>query len=457
MPIDIATQNSPGWWLDRLLKKLDAERANYNLLDSYYRGENVLPVHADKSVKVAYQRLMALSRTNFAELVVEAVRERMIRVGFRTGADGDDLGDKEAWRIVQANSLDADGPLVDRASLSMGMGYLIVGGVDPEIGAPLITPEDPREVTTISVPGRRRKVAAALKVFCDDFDGVDRAFLYLPGFVAMAVRPKQDQLPINDVSAWEWDAPPIRSLPISRIPVVPFPNRADMHGRTQAEFEPHLSLLDRINYTILHGLEVMTLQAFRQRAVKGVPTHDAEGNEVDYDDIFSMDPGAIWHLPATAELWESGVVDLGPIRMMARDQVQDLAAVTRTPLSYLTPDAANGSAEGASLTREGLIFKVRDRIGQASESWEDAMSIAFEIAGDNERASRADMEVLWAPPDMVSLAERHDANVKAKAGDVPWRTRMTDILGFSPQQVARMEAERAAESLMAPEPVPVVA
>jgi hypothetical protein len=57
-----------------------------------------------------------------------------------------------------------------------------------------------------------------------------------------------------------------------------------------------------------------------------------------------------------------GQVDLGPVRQAIRDDVQDLAAVTRTPLFYLTPDAANGSAEGASLAREGLVFKTEDRI-----------------------------------------------------------------------------------------------
>lgn len=454
MPIESGVAGSPGWWLRRLVTTLADRRDRYDILEDYYTGEAAVPVSATKAVRQAYQRLMALARTNFAELVVEAVRERMVVVGFRTGGDSDDLGDKEAWRIWQANSLDADSLLVHRASLVMGESAVIVGGFDDEIGAPLITPEDPREVIVERDPVRRRRVVAAAKVFTDEVAGVQRAFLYLPGFVLRAER----DVPVSgsmylDWSSWEWDGDP-EPLPALVVPVVSFPNREtltdrqDGLGRSWGEFEPHRTILDRINYTILNRLEIATLQAFRQRGIKGVPLQDATGGEIDYDDIFSADPGALWLLPETAEIWESSQVDLGPIRQAVRDDVQDLAAVTRTPLFYLTPEATNGSAEGASLAREGLVFKTADRIVQASEAWEQVMSLAFLFAGDETRARRGDMEALWAPPERFSLAERYDAASKAQAAGVPWRAVMRDVLQFSPQQVDRMEADRATDAFL---------
>jgi SPP1 Gp6-like portal protein len=470
--IDTQTPNSPGWWLNRLILALGARQSRYDLLDSYYTGEVGPPVTATKAVRQAYQRLMAMAGTNFAELVVEAVRERMVPSGFRTGADSDELGDAEAWRIWQANSLDADAPLVHRASLTMGDAYVIVGGVDDTIGAPLITPEDPREVIAERDPVRRRKVVAALKVFADDVQQVQWAYLYLTGQVWRAVRenppsgtglePSPGTVSL-DASGWEWAGKP-DDLPAPVVPVVPFPNRdtlagrRDGMGRSWGEFEPHRAILDRINYTILNRLEIATLQAFRQRGLKGnFPDNDPQGNPINYDDVFAADPGALWLLPETTDVWESGQVDLGPIRQAIRDDVQDLAAVTRTPLFYLTPDAANGSAEGASLAREGLVFKTADRIVQASESWEQVMSLAFLFAGDTERASRADMETLWASPERFSLAERYDAASKAQAAGVPWRAVMTDVLQFSPQQVDRMEAQRATDTfLAAPAAAPTV-
>lgn len=448
MPIDTQTPRSPGWWLARLMARLADQRARYDLLDDYYAGEAGIPIHASKACRDAYRRLMALSRTNFAELVVEAVRERMMLVGFRTAAAGDELGDAEALRILQANSLDADAALVQRASLVMGTAAVIVGGPDEEIGAPLITPEDPRQVIVECDPARRRKVVAALKVFTDDTYGADRAYLYLPGVVLRAARPTS-LASAPDISGWEWDGGPER-LPAPVVPVVPFLNRSALFGgATKGEFEPHLPVLDRINFSILSRVEVNTLQAFRQRAIQGdLPTHTAQGDEIDYNDIFAADPGALWQLPSTVSIWESGQVDLGPIRSAIRDDVQDLAAVTRTPLYYFTPDSANGSAEGAALAREGLVFKVHDRLVQASEAWESVMSLAFLFAGDSERSARGGLEAIWAPPERFSLNERAQAASLAITGGVPWRTVMTDIWQFSPVQVARMESERAADLML---------
>ena len=101
------------------------------------------------------------------------------------------------------------------------------------------------------------------------------------------------------------------------------------------------------------------------------------------------------------------MVDLGPIRSAVRDDVTDFAAATRTPLFYITPDAANGSAEGASLSREGLLFKVRDRIREADEAVEQVMSLAFAFDGDAERASLVDLEVILKK--LTKLAEGSEA------------------------------------------------
>lgn len=446
--IDVQSPGSPGWWLDRLYKRLAENRSRYDALDAYYKGEAGIPVLASKAARESYQRLMQMARMNFAELVVEAPRERMVPVSFRTGAAGDELGDAVAWEVWQANSLDADSALVHRTSLTLGDAYVIVGGVDPEIGAPLITPEDPRQVVTEADPRRRRKTVAGLKVFKDDVAGQALAYLYLPGAVIRAGSRSQNPEAGFEAGAWEWLGDP-EPLPAEVVPVVRFANRADLYGRGWGEFEPHLGLLNRINYTILNRLEIATLQAFRQRAAKNLPNEDENGNPIDYSDVFNMDPGAFWLLPEGAELWESGQVDLTGIRQAIRDDVQDLAAVTRTPLFYLTPEANNGSAEGASLAREGLVFKTGDRIVQAAESWEQVMSLAFTFAGDAERASRRDMQCVFASPERFSLAERFDAATKAQAAGVPWRQVMSDVLQYGPQDIARMEAERASDALLA--------
>jgi hypothetical protein len=76
------------------------------------------------------------------------------------------------------------------------------------------------------------------------------------------------------------------------------------------------------------------------------------------------------------------------------------------------------------------------------------MGLAFLVLGDAERANTVDMEVAWADPQRYSMAEKYDAASKAVAAGVPWRQVMLKVLGFSPQEVARMETERASDAVL---------
>jgi Phage portal protein, SPP1 Gp6-like len=249
------------------------------------------------------------------------------------------------------------------------------------------------------------------------------------------------------MGGWLWED--AQELPAGLMPVVPFLNRPDLYGATQGEFETHVGHLERINYVLLNRLEIATLQAFRQRALKGVPNEDEFGQPIDYDDVFAADPGSLWLLPETAELWESGQVDLTGTLAAARDDIEQLAAVTRTPMHYFAPASANQSAEGASLARESLMFKVRDNLRQTGESWEAVMCTAFAFAGDEERSRRGDMEVIWADPERHSLAEKADASGKAlSTGGLTWRAVMEDIWQKTPQEIDRMEAERMNDAML---------
>ncbi len=198
---------------------------------------------------------------------------------------------------------------------------------------------------------------------------------------------------------------------------------------------------------ILQRIIIATTQAFKQRAIKGdFPTHDPDGNEIDFNGLFTASPGSLWMIPENADIWESGQTDLQGILSAVRADIQDFAAVTRTPMHYLTPEGANGSAEGASLAREGLVFKAEDRIARFNSSWTKLMSLMFRWIGDEERANLLDLEPIWKPAERYSLAERADANSKFQ--DIPFNSRMSLIGQFTPAEVAQMEVERAGEVIL---------
>lgn len=439
---------SDAWWLENLGKKLHGRYDRVEMLDRYYRGEPPLPEGADNA-RSAYQKFQKKARMNLAELIVEATRQRMNPIGFRTGADGDANGDREARRIWNANDLAVESADVHAMMLALGDAYVIVG-VD-EDGGPCITAEDPRQVVTASDPRLRRRVNAGLKLFRDDQAGVDLAYLYLPGRVRRAYKATSKVQAVLTVgfraADWSWLDDGV-NLPASMagvVPVVRFRN-----ARGLGEFETHLDHLDRINHMLLQRLVVATMQAFRQRAIKGdLPTHDEAGNLIDYATIFSADPAALWTLPDGVDIWESQQVNLEPLLEAVKHDVQHLAAVTFTPQHYMIAESGRNasSAEAAQLAREGLVFKCEDRIARATIGWKQAMSLAFRITGDEARADLTALEPIWAPAGRLTLAERADA--ASKAIDVPWRTKMLELWGFPGEVVDRMESERGADAFLA--------
>jgi hypothetical protein len=451
--IDPSTRLSPDWWLVQLEKALEVKRPNLERLAQYAAGDAPL-MDIAKAAREAYLDFQKRSRTNFAGLSIDMMMDRFHIAAIRTGATGDQQGDSQAWDMWQANQLDADSPALHRAMFSMGEAFAIVGDVDPDVGAPLVTIEDPRNIAIACNPARRRQIRAAVKTFTDEWTGLDHAYLYMRGAQgrqAMVWRAERIRSALGAVGKWQWIGDPDfpAMLPFQQVPVVWFPNQLDIDGRSYwGEFEKHTDVLDRINSTILQRLVTSSMQAFRQRMLKGLPVKDENGNDIDYDGVFAADPAALWQVPEGVEVWESQMTDITPMLLAARDDIKDFAAVMRMPLPSTSPDSQNQSAAGTELVESGLIHKVTDRMGPTSESWEDVCRLMFMWIGDTTRSSARDMEILWTPPAIPSLAERFDAASKAKAAGMPDDWIRLNIIGMSPQEISR----RASEPLAPPIP-----
>jgi hypothetical protein len=461
VPIDTEVQGSPGWWLKRLSRKLNGRQSRLELLHSHYRGDPPLP-KAHQGQREMYDRFVKNARINYAKLIAEAPRHRMIPTGMSCTDEEADILLAEWW---VANGMAVETAEVHRSMLSLGDGYAMIGW-DEEDALPTVTHEDPRQCITEHDPVRQRRRLAGLKIYHDDVAEEDVAYLFLPGLRYVArKKTKGFSKAIRFMAAsWEWHPEKGGAegevVPGNAIPLVRFRNE-----RGISEFEDHLGHLDRINDDLLNRMTISTLQAYRQRAVKGVPTkypagHEKAGQDIDYSEIFPADPGAMWLLPQTAELWESQAIDMTPLITASKYDAQQLAAVSFTPLHYFSPDAAQGSAEGVTAQRENLVFKVEDRIQRATDGWAEVAHIQLLFwYAENDRVGEVPPPAKpeWMPPERHSLAERFDANIKAKAGDVPWRTRMIKVLQFTPDEATAMEAERLDDALLFPELAAVAA
>lgn len=450
MPIDVTTPDSPGWWLLRLQRKLDVRRKRIDPLYARYEGSAEMPVELSAAPETA-RRFYRAARTNFAEMLVKAVRYRLRVAYIATANEAGDQGDAEAWRAWRRAGMVVEASDIERHMLIAGDGYAMVGMHERQVAA---TSEDPRQVVTIHDPVRQSVVRAAAKFFRDVDEETDYAYLHRPGRVwcARRTRPGTSATPVRFSAAWEWDeqrgGQDGAALPdVGYLGVVRYRNDEGV-----GEFERHLDLLHRIDHLILQGMVIATLQAFKQRAIKvdprDMPDVDPEtGEDIDYNDVLSADPGALWKLPVAAEMWESGAVDVTPIVGMIQKEIERLSAVTFTPMSAFSPEGANQSAQGASLIKEGAVLKTEDKQRRAGAAHAQTAALIFQLAG-LDVGSPEDIVIGWAPAERHGLSERGEAAQAAKESGVPWATIMRDIWGFSPEQVERMKAERFSDTLL---------
>lgn len=500
MAIDTTVTGSPGWWMQLLWKQLQAETPRLNRLEAYRRGEPQIVMGSER-LQSAFYRFQNMSRSNFADLIVSAMTNRMAARAIRTSAAEDDNGDQAAWRIWTANGLNVGQTDLYRLMGTFGCAYVAIGGVDSdETGAePVITIEDPRQTITMQDPLQPWKTVAGFKLYHDPQAQMDYAVLWLPGKKYVAQRSRKarittlggpgtpgkpapvhvqfspasfDLLPVgreveaaseaDDRIVWDdvqpdgaldpamlgpnYDGMMSESYDLMDVPLIRFGNRDGV-----GEFEMHTDLLDRIAHVTLQQMVIATLQAFKQRAIEldpeggELPDEDENGQPIDYNDVFEADPGAIWRLPIGAKIWESGQVDLTGILSAAKDWVLHLAACTQTPFPMFSPDSANQSANGASLYREGLTFKVEDRCRIAGAGWAQVFAVAFQMKGDQQRGNAADIMVDWAPADRYSILEMAQADASSS---LPLAQKCARIYGMSPAETKVAVSQAAQQAFL---------
>lgn len=474
---------SDGWWMQQCWIALRDQRRDLTRLENYRRGTPQVSM-GSPATQSAFYRFQRQCRTNVADLVVQALIERLGVRTIRTAAGGDDDGDVQATRMWQASGMDVGQSDLNRMLATFGRACTSTSAPDIDGGWSRIVPEDPRECVVIR--DAHGRTVAGFKLFHDQLSQVDYAILWRPGRKVVGTRARASRpgligpdlamrepklmfiasafdLRPEQPSGWEPTGDPTADLLWSEsyeVQDIPIVDHVAPDG--VGVFERHIDLIDQINHIILQGLVISTLQAFKQRALElteDLPKYDPETNlEIDYNDVFAADPGALWKLPIGAKIWESGAVDITGILQQAKDAIQRFAAVTRTPFSMFSSDSVNQSAAGAQLTKEGLVFKAEDYQRVETRGLIEALSIGFKFMPDSvryvdvngarvDRADVAGMSIEWLPAERYSLAEKAQAD--SQATSLPRRQRLSRIWGFTPAEVDIAMSQAAEDAMLA--------
>jgi len=425
-------------WLARLEKQLSTQAAKADKFQRYYEGDHPLPeLPFRKDVRHRYEKkfldLLKKSRSNWMRLVIDAEAERMSVEGFRFK---DDNSDSDAWAIWQRNHLDAESEQVHTEGIKSGTSFVSVW---PGSNGPMLMPEHPSEVTIAYEAGNRRQRCAALKLWKDEWTGEEFATVYMPSFVAKFKRGGTEWARRN-VKGEDWPLP----NPLGAVPIVSFQNRPQMITGGVSEIDDVTDIQDRINAALFGRMLAMDFASAPQRWATGIEIEeDDDGNpitpfEIAVDRLWtSEDPDAKF-----GQFKESDLS--GYIKAVEQD-IQHLAAITRTPPHYLLGQSgAFPSGESLKSTETGLVAKVRRQQRYFGEAWEEVLRLAFKADGDK-RSGTFDAETIWSDPESRTEAEHIDAAVKKRTIGVPDKQLQEDI-GYTPQQIARFPEMLAAQT-----------
>lgn len=425
---------SPAWWLRRLEGKL-TDRAKYvDRMNRYYSGDHPLPIVRDK-LRRDFERMLRMSKSNFCEIVVDAVEERLNVEGFRVGGD-DVAADRRAWEIWQANQLDAESQVAHADALVAGVTNVTVWRSRND-DTPRIAVEDPLETIVEYAPGDRRRRAAGLKLWKDEWTGRNRADVWLPDAIYSFERLKDGQ--------WRQFGEDNRNAhPLGVVPMVPLVNKPRARWWGRSELEVAIPSQDRINKLLFDMMLASELASFRQRWVTGmdIPV-DPDTNEPVQPFKAAIDELWIDENPET-KFGEFDVTPLEPYQKGIEQSVLHIAVQTRTPRHYLIEQGQSPSGDAIKSAETGLVAKARRKMRHFGEAWEEVMRLARRFDG---QSSPADSEVVWADPEYRSEGEIVDAAVKKVTSlGVPAQQVWEDI-GYSPQQIRRFSVMRAQDAI----------
>lgn len=472
-PEDKYPAESPEWWLHRLARRLDDKQAGLDKLQDYYDGRHPL-AFASPKFRESFGGLFRAFADNFCPLVVDAVEERLNVEGFRLGTaeTGSALpgagrstksqelqtADQDAWRIWQANQMDAESQKAHTTALTLRESFVIVWANPDDADTPSMTVETPREVIVALDAGNRRKRLAALKRWVGD-DGYAYATVFLPDnlWKYRSAQPYRSGSNVQwEDRAVEGEPSPLPN-PLGVVPVIPLVNRPRLDRTGESEHEQVIPAQDAINKLAADMLVASEFAAFRQRYALNleVATDPDTGRPIE---PFRMGVDRLLVVPPPedpqpgdpqVQLGEFEVSDLRPYVSAIELWVQHIATRTRTPAHYLLGQSgAFPSGESLKATETGLVAKVKRAQRHFGEAWEEVMRTAFLVLGDKERGTVQDSETIWADPESRTESEHVDAISKMAALGVP-QVALWEELGFSPQQIARFQALREAEALEA--------
>lgn len=410
-----------------------SERSWLDRIGDYAKGIRGVP-EVPESAEQEIKDLARLSVKNVLGLVVDSFAQNLSVTGYRS-ADAQD--NDPAWRIWQANRMDARQSSVYVPALTYGASYVTVTAGP---NGPVLSPRSPKQILTAYVdPVADEWPQYALEMWVTQVDAKlrRRGRLYDDEFAY--------DLDLGEVADSD---PLVRSatLPISVAvdgdpvshgatyggepvcPVVRFVNGRDADGAIVGEVAPLIRDQQAINSVNFDRLVVSRFGAFPQKVITGWTASPSE--------ILAASAKRVWAFEdEDVDAKALPAADTGQYNDILDEMIQHVAMRAQISPAQVTGKMVNMSAEALAAAEANQQRKLQAKRDSFGESWEQVLRLAAEIDGDEETAADSGAEVVWRDTEARAFGAVVDGITKLVAAGVQLRDVVHLVPGLSQQQI----------------------
>lgn len=420
----------------------------YGNLWNYYDGDQPLVYSADR-LREVFPNINADFTENWAGVVVDALLDRLILLGFEIVGDVD--ATDEMLRQFNLMRLDLLSQQVHLGMLVCGESFLVV---TPQDSVPLedrtqwkgeepalyAFPHDPRSCSVLYSNRNPAVMVSALKWWVDEEDGYIRAEMYTVDSITYLKSTKKAESiqEIEKIAQLVVLGQEVNNLGI--IPVLHF--RRDLR-RTLSELKNVIPLQDAINKLATDLLIAAEFAAFKQKWI--ISNADL--------DTLRTSPGEIWDLPAgdgfggetkVGEFTETNLMNyIGPLER----KIASLATISRTPPHYFGGFKLEISGEALKVLEGPLIRKAERIQASVRDIWRRIAQIVLAFS-QGSTPPLEDIDVTFGSAQATQpLYEATVLKTNREAG-VPLVTQLR-TQGWSQKAIDQLAADQRAEQASA--------
>lgn len=389
------------------------------------------------------KRLASMARTPLLRLIVEATVEPMKVEGYRPSSefsrDEEEHYVPFAWRCWTLNDLTSRQATVHRDAAIAGYSYLtVVPGEGPD-GEPIPTmrPVSPRRCyAEYDDPyGDEFPIHAVQDLGRGRYRFFDAESIVTFERVESSDANGGTQVSYRQVDRVDHDG--------GVCPVVRFENMIDSEGRCVGEVEPYMEMARRFDVTQNDKLMVQRFNSWKIMWATGLtPPKDVTEEEQRRTKVRMRQEDMILAGP-DVKFGQLDETSLGGFLTALNDELELLSSVSQTPVSVLSGNLVNLSADALAEARIMHTLKLMQRMTSLGAEWCRALRLACAMAGETEEAKDYQSTVVWAEVEVRSLAQTVDAFGKLAAQlEVPPMGLWEKVPGVTASDVARWKTLR---------------